>query len=41
MKVFKLNTCGEISGLINTAGTLKDWLLNNAVCKTGYKDFFL
>jgi len=41
MKVSRLNTCRAISGLINTAGTLIDWLLNDAVCKTGYKDCFL
>jgi hypothetical protein len=41
MKVSRVNTCRSISGLINTAGTFIDWLLNNAVCKTGYKDCVL
>ena len=41
VKVSRLNTCRAISGLINMAGTLIGWLLNNAVCKTGYKDCFL
>jgi len=41
MKVSRLNTCRAISGLINTAGTFIDLLLNGAACKTGYKDFFL
>jgi hypothetical protein len=41
IKVSRLNTSKTISGLINTVGTLIEWLLNNAVCKTEYRDCFL